>query len=327
MVVLLHKEFTDTLVWFLSLLCQALSLSSYDSFFPFSVTRGIFTRKKMLAGDLPEPQNSGHELGFVVFLPGPRYIHWASGDTRREGIPGKARSAVVWLVSSGWSQRVTGGLPDKGYQLVQAGRRPHGHLHSFLWGFHFSKLCAWLSDFTFSFHFHALEKEMATHSSVLAWRIPGTGEPGGLPSMGSHRVRHDWSDLAAAAEAFYSSPHFCSWSQNRPQNWNLREKMKKKGIFRLNFRYICYRIFASWLLKAAEFVLGFSPGKRGIPGQHLYFCFPPHWGKGQVGFQKTLCGPRFSPHSPHTPRNFPGFLHLSRNHVKSKRTFHLGATT
>ena len=57
----------------------------------------------------------------------------------------------------------------------------------------------WLSNFTFTFHFHALEKEMATHSSVLAWRIPGTGEPGGLPSMGSHRVGHDWSDLAAAA--------------------------------------------------------------------------------------------------------------------------------
>ena len=55
------------------------------------------------------------------------------------------------------------------------------------------------SDFTFTFHFHALEKEMATHSSVLAWRIPRTGEPGGLPSMGSHRVRHDWSDLAVAA--------------------------------------------------------------------------------------------------------------------------------
>ena len=48
-----------------------------------------------------------------------------------------------------------------------------------------------LSNFTLSFHFHALEKEMATHSSVLAWRIPGTGEPGGLLSMGSHRVRHD----------------------------------------------------------------------------------------------------------------------------------------
>ena len=49
------------------------------------------------------------------------------------------------------------------------------------------------------FHFHALEKEMATHSRVLAWRIPGMGEPGGLLSMGSHRVRHDWSDLAAVA--------------------------------------------------------------------------------------------------------------------------------
>ena len=54
-----------------------------------------------------------------------------------------------------------------------------------------------LIDFTVSFHFHALEKEMATHSSVLAWRIPGMGEPGGLPSMGSKRVGHDWSDLAA----------------------------------------------------------------------------------------------------------------------------------
>ena len=58
-----------------------------------------------------------------------------------------------------------------------------------------------LSDFTFTFHFHALEKEMATNPSVLAWRIPGMGEPGGLPSMGSHRVGHDWSDLAAAAAA------------------------------------------------------------------------------------------------------------------------------
>ena len=58
-----------------------------------------------------------------------------------------------------------------------------------------------LSDFTFTFHFHAMEKGMATHSSVLAWRIPGTGEPGGLLSMGSHRVGHDWSDLAAVAAA------------------------------------------------------------------------------------------------------------------------------
>ena len=55
-----------------------------------------------------------------------------------------------------------------------------------------------LSDFTFTFHLHALEKEMATHSSVLAWRIPGAAEPGGRPTMGLHRVGHDCSDLAAA---------------------------------------------------------------------------------------------------------------------------------
>ena len=59
----------------------------------------------------------------------------------------------------------------------------------------------WLSNFTFTFHFHALEMEMATHSSVLAWRIPGTAEPGGLPSMGSHRVGHNWRDLEAVAAA------------------------------------------------------------------------------------------------------------------------------
>ena len=71
-----------------------------------------------------------------------------------------------------------------------------------------------LSDFTFTFHFHALEKEMATHSSVPAWRIPGTGEPGGLPSQGSHRVRHDWSDLAAPFSLF----SFFSTLTQCPQN-------------------------------------------------------------------------------------------------------------
>ena len=68
-----------------------------------------------------------------------------------------------------------------------------------------AKSRTWLSDFTITFHFHASEKEMATHSSVLACRIPGTGEPGGLPSMGSHRVGHDWSDLAA------DSPKVSKW--------------------------------------------------------------------------------------------------------------------
>ena len=86
-----------------------------------------------------------------------------------------------------------------------------------------------LIDFIFTFHFHALVKEMATHTSVLAWRIPGTGEPGGLPSMGSHRVRHDWSDLAAAAwlldlSQFHSSllekfKQFCHIHQKHNCHW------------------------------------------------------------------------------------------------------------
>ena len=67
-----------------------------------------------------------------------------------------------------------------------------------------------LSDFTFTFHFHELEKEMATHSSVLAWRIPGMAEPGGLLSLWSHRVEHDWSDLAAVAAAGFSN----TWTVN-----------------------------------------------------------------------------------------------------------------
>ena len=68
-----------------------------------------------------------------------------------------------------------------------------------------------LSNFTFTFQFHALEKDMATHSSVLAWRTPGTGEPGGLPSLGSHRVGHDWSDLAAAAAGSFDPVGLLWW--------------------------------------------------------------------------------------------------------------------
>ena len=66
----------------------------------------------------------------------------------------------------------------------EGGSRQRGYLHT-------DKSRTGLSDFTFTFHFHALEEEMATHSSVLAWRIPGTAGPGGLPSMGSHRVGHN----------------------------------------------------------------------------------------------------------------------------------------
>ena len=69
-----------------------------------------------------------------------------------------------------------------------------------------------LRDSTLTFYFHALEKEMVTHSSVLAWRIPGTGEPGGLLSMGSHRVGYEWSDLAAAAPTLQAD----SWLPEPP---------------------------------------------------------------------------------------------------------------
>ena len=82
-----------------------------------------------------------------------------------------------------------------------------------------------LCDFTFTFHFHALEKEMATHSSVLAWRIPGTGEPGGLPSMGSHRVGHDWGDLAAAAAAAATSHR--NWEISGTISLHFKEKAPK----------------------------------------------------------------------------------------------------
>ena len=89
-----------------------------------------------------------------------------------------------------------------------------------------------LSDFTLTFHVPALEKEMATHSSVLACRIPGTGEPGGLPSVGSHRVGHDWSDLVVVVVVYLFSSG-SSWVRNQTRvswiscgfftNWAIRE--------------------------------------------------------------------------------------------------------
>ena len=84
-----------------------------------------------------------------------------------------------------------------------------------------------MSDFTFTFHFHALEKEMATHSSVLAWRIPGMAEPGGLPSMGLHRVRHDWSDLAAAATALMLAIDFSLRIIQTQSEWQAKSQSKK----------------------------------------------------------------------------------------------------
>ena len=95
-----------------------------------------------------------------------------------------------------------------------------------------------------SFHFLALEKEMATHSSVLAWRIPGTEEPGGLPSMGSHRVGHDWSDAAAAAAA-----SACSLQQFR-----------MLGMISAVFEFFSFEVF-DWLQ------LSFSHWSSAVSGQ------------------------------------------------------------
>ena len=92
--------------------------------------------------------------------------------------------------------------------------------------------------------FHALEKEMATHSSVLAWRIPGTGEPGGLPSLGSHRVRHDWSDLAAvaAAASVLKVAHGC-WAP-ATQLCPFSLEARGRGSVLLNKSLAC---FVSWV--------------------------------------------------------------------------------
>ena len=97
-----------------------------------------------------------------------------------------------------------------------------------------TKSRTWLSDFTFTFHFLALEKEMATHSSVLAWRIPGTGEPGGLPSMGSHRVEHDWGDLAEAAITVCSVSGITPFSSN--VKWLLNSDLTKRLHIRCDIR-------------------------------------------------------------------------------------------
>ena len=83
------------------------------------------------------------------------------------------------------------------FLLIRVGGKFLKHSYGRLRSFMVAEGRTQLTNFTFTFHFHALEKEMATPSNVLAWRIPGMGAPGGLPSMGSHRVRHDWSDLAA----------------------------------------------------------------------------------------------------------------------------------
>ena len=113
-----------------------------------------------------------------------------------------------------------------------------------------AKSQTWLSNFPFTFHFHALEKEMATRSSVLAWRIPGTGEPGGLPSIGSHRVRHDWSDLAVAMESIsllHPNPGLVMFIH--PPGWCVNCSISRSNRWLSPLRHSCLGI---WVLGVFE---------------------------------------------------------------------------
>ena len=105
-----------------------------------------------------------------------------------------------------------------------------------------------LSDFTFTFLFHALEKEMATHSSILAWRIPGMAEPGGLPSMGSHRVGHDWSDLALAGNKEHK-PH---WPSELGDQWQPLGSSHKKPGHQIRVHITLQEILALWSMAEGQ---------------------------------------------------------------------------
>ena len=117
----------------------------------------------------------------------------------------------------------------------------------------------------FHFSFHALEKEMATHSSVLAWKIPGTGEPGGLPSMGSHRVGHDWSNLAAASVSLVwpvlsnSASENENWSSHLGKHCNYLVKLKSPLFYdpTVSFLFIYHydTVFSNFLLSGYLYAL------------------------------------------------------------------------
>ena len=112
-----------------------------------------------------------------------------------------------------------------------------------------------LSNFPFTFHFHALEKEMATHSSVLAWRIPGTGKPGGLLSMGLQRVGHNWSDLAAALRTDYPATR-------RPRDLVRERCNQHRGSDPRSFHWAQTPMQATWSLFWAKCWTGSWRGVR-----------------------------------------------------------------
>ena len=119
----------------------------------------------------------------------------------------------------------------------------------------------WLSDFTFTFHFHALEKEMATHSSVLPWRSPGTGEPGGLLSMGSHRVGHDWSDLVVVSWSCFlpSNKCFNFVTTVTVHSGNLEPKKIKSVTVSIISPSICHKVMGPDSMILVFWMLTFKP--------------------------------------------------------------------
>ena len=126
-----------------------------------------------------------------------------------------------------------------------------------------------LSDFTFMFHFHVWEKEMAIHSSVLAWRIPWTGEPGGLPSMGSHRVGHDWSDLAAVVHC-----GLALWlSAGKESACNVRDLGLIPGLERSPGEGKGYLLQYSGLENSMDCIVhGVAKSRRWLSDFHFQYC-------------------------------------------------------
>ena len=136
-----------------------------------------------------------------------------------------------------------------------------------------------LSDFTFTFHFHTLEKEMSTHSSVPAWRIPGMEETGGLPSIGSHRVRHNWCNLAAAAakqkEEKAMAPHSSTLAWKIP--WTEEPgRLQSMGSLRIGHDWatsLSFFTFRHWRSKWQHppvFLPGESQGQGSLVGCRLW---------------------------------------------------------
>ena len=153
-----------------------------------------------------------------------------------------------------------------------------------------AKSRTWLGDFTFIFHFHTLEKEMATHTSVLAWRIPGTGEPGGLPSMGSHRVGHDWSDLATAAAASLWTSSLIHSTQVRYISSSIKKKkfvLNKRERNLVNFSFQQSRLYfvpkntQNFLKRMLDFAMLSKPVKTSV-SEKLCFLVVRCWGKKKI---------------------------------------------